>query len=155
MTPKIHVALNVNNLEESLKFYRALWGIEPAKVRIGYAKFDVAEPPVNLTLNENPAKLAHGSGGVNHLGIQVESTDTVLAMRERLVERGLPIALDETNTTCCFAVQDKIWVVDPNGYRWEVFVVHQDNLPQEAEPQVSACCVTGQPEMVKIGGVGR
>lgn len=155
MTPKIHVALNVNNLEESLKFYRALWGIEPAKVRIGYAKFDVAEPPVNLTLNENPAKLEHGSGGVNHLGIQVGSTETVLAMRERLVERGLPIALEETNTTCCFAVQDKIWVVDPNGYRWEVFVVHQDNLPQEAEPAVSACCTIGQPEMVKIGGVAR
>ncbi|HMV49807.1 MAG TPA: ArsI/CadI family heavy metal resistance metalloenzyme [Blastocatellia bacterium] len=155
MTPKIHVALNVNNLEESLQFYRALWGIEPSKVRIGYAKFDVAEPPVNLTLNENPIKLQHGSGGVNHLGIQVGSTETVLAMRDRLVERGLQIALEENSTTCCFAVQDKVWVVDPNNYRWEVFVVHQDNLPQEAEPQVTACCVTGAPEMVKIGGVAR
>jgi len=155
MRPKIHVALNVNNLEESLRFYRALWGIEPAKVRIGYAIFDVAEPPVNLTLNENPVKLEHGSGGVNHLGIQVGSTETVLAMRERLVGRGLSIALDETNTTCCYAVQDKIWVVDPNGYRWEVFVVHQDNLPQEAEPEVTACCTAGQPEVVQLGGLAR
>ena len=153
MTPKIHVALNVNSLEESLEFYRALWGIEPAKVRIGYAKFDVAEPPVNMTLNENPAKLGHGSGGINHMGIQVGSTETVLAMRERLVERGLPIALDETNTTCCYAVQDKIWVVDPNGYRWEVFVVHEDNLPQEAEPTVSACCVTDKPAMVQMASL--
>lgn len=155
MKPKVHVALNVKNLEESLKFYRALWGIEPSKVRIGYAKFDVAEPPVNLTLNENPTKLEHGSGGVNHLGVQVGNTETVLEMRDRLIERGLPIALEETNTACCYAVQDKVWVTDPNGYKWEVFVVLEDNLPQEAEPTASACCVTDKPAMVQIGGLSR
>ncbi len=151
MIPKIHVALNVNNLEESLEFYRALWGIEPAKVRRGYAKFDVAEPSVNLTLNEHPSKLEHGSGGINHLGIQVGSTETVLEMRQRLIERGLPIALEEEKVSCCYAVQDKVWVTDPNGYRWEVFVVLEDNLPQEAEPQVTACCATSQPAMVQLG----
>ncbi len=159
MTPKIHVALNVNNLEESLKFYRALWGIEPAKVRIGYAKFDVADPPVNLTLNENPAKLQHGSGGVNHLGVQVGSTETVLEMRDRLIERGLPITLEETNTACCYAVQDKVWVTDPNGYRWEVFVVLEDNLPETAETvKATACCApnaVGMSEIVQLCGVSR
>lgn len=156
MTPKIHVALNVNNLEESLKFYRALWGIEPAKVRTGYAKFDVFDPPVNMTLNENPAKLQNGSGGVNHLGIQVGATETVLAMRDRLIERGLPIALEETNTSCCYAVQDKVWVTDPNGYRWEVFVVLEDNLPETAETaKASACCAPAATEVVQLCGVSR
>ena len=154
MSPKIHVALNVNNLEESLKFYRSLWGIEPSKVRTGYAKFDVAEPPVNLTLNEYPSKLEHGSGGINHMGVQVGSTETVLAMRDRLTERGLPIALEEKQTSCCYAVQDKVWVVDPNGYRWEVFVVLEDNLPEMATgvSQTEGCCTTGQPDMVQIAG---
>lgn len=157
MTPKIHVALNVNNLEESLKFYRALWGIEPAKVRTGYAKFDVFDPPVNMTLNENPTKLQNGSGGVNHLGIQVGTSETVLAMRDRLIERGLPIALEETNTSCCYAVQDKVWVTDPNGYRWEVFVVLEDNLPETAQTaQATACCApAGATEVVQLCGVSR
>jgi len=149
MTPKLHVALNVNNLEESLAFYRALWGVEPVKVRRGYAKFDVAEPGVNLTLNENPVREA---GGLNHLGVQVGSTEAVTEMQKRWEERGLKIALEEKQTACCYAVQDKAWVVDPNGYRWEVFVVLEDNLPEVAEPKAAACCVTGQPEMVQIGG---
>ena len=85
MTPKLHVALNVNNLEESLAFYRALWGVEPVKLRTGYAKFDLAEPSVNLTLNQHPVKEA---GGINHLGIQVGSTEEVLEMRKRLQARG-------------------------------------------------------------------
>lgn len=148
MQPKLHLALNVNNLTESLAFYRALWGTEPVKLRTGYAKFDLAEPPVNLTLNERPVKEA---GGINHLGIQVGSTETVLEMKERLQQRGLTIALEERETNCCYAIQDKVWVVDPNGYRWEVFVVLQDHLPEVANAQASACCVTAQPEMVQIG----
>lgn len=148
MKPKIHVALNVNNLEESLSFYRALWGIEPTKVRTGYAKFDVAEPGVNLTLNEIPV---NEPGGINHFGIQVDSTESVIAMRRRLEERGLTIALEENQTNCCYAIQDKVWVVDPNGYRWEVFVVLEDNLPEGASPKVSGCCVADQPAMVQLG----
>ncbi len=152
MTPKLHVALNVNNLEDSLAFYRALWGAEPVKLRRGYAKFDLAEPSVNLTLNENPVREA---GGINHLGIQVGSTEAMTEMRERLEERGLEIALEEKQTSCCYAIQDKVWVVDPNGYHWEVFVVLEDNLPEVSEPKAAACCVTGQPEMARLGGLRR
>jgi catechol 2,3-dioxygenase-like lactoylglutathione lyase family enzyme len=148
MTPKIHVALNVNNLDESLAFYRALWGIEPVKVRRGYAKFDVAEPSVNLTLNENPVR---ESGGLNHLGIQVGSTETVMAMRQRLEERGLQILLEERQTDCCYAIQDKVWVSDPNGYRWEVFVVLEDQLPEKDTVVASACCTPSTPAMVQLG----
>jgi catechol 2,3-dioxygenase-like lactoylglutathione lyase family enzyme len=152
MTPKMHVALNVNNLEESLAFYRALWGVEPVKVRRGYAKFDVAEPGVNLTLNENPVREA---GGLNHLGVQVGSAEAVTEMQKRWEERGLTIALEEKQTSCCYAIQDKAWVVDPNGYRWEVFVVLEDNLPEVSEPTVAACCVPPQPEMVRMGDLRR
>ncbi|MDX2032852.1 MAG: ArsI/CadI family heavy metal resistance metalloenzyme [Blastocatellia bacterium] len=152
MTPKIHVALNVNNLEESLAFYRALWGIEPVKVRRGYAKFDVSEPGVNLTLNENPVR---ESGGINHLGIQVGSTEVVKEMKQRLEERGLKILLEETGTNCCYAIQDKVWVSDPNGFRWEVFVVLEDNLPEVANAGAGACCApSAAATPVRIGGRG-
>lgn len=142
MTPKVHIALNVNNLQESLAFYRALWGTEPVKLRTGYAKFDLTEPAVNLTLNENPVQ---SLGALNHLGIQVGSTEAVLAMRERLQERGL-LTEDEMQTNCCYAIQDKIWMTDPNGYKWEVFVVLQDQLPE-----TTMCCDTSA--VVNIGGL--
>jgi catechol 2,3-dioxygenase-like lactoylglutathione lyase family enzyme len=148
MTPKLHVALNVNNLEDSLAFYRAMLGIEPVKVRRGYAKFDSAEPGVNLTLNERPVR---ESGGINHLGIQVGSTDEVLKMRERWQARGL-VTEDEMQTNCCYAIQDKVWVTDPNGYRWEAFVVLEDQLP-EVPGQAAACCAgDAAPQLVKPGG---
>lgn len=153
MTPKLHVALNVNNLEESLAFYRALWGAEPAKLRTGYAKFDLDEPSVNLTLNQHPVKEA---GGINHLGIQVGSTKEVLAMRERLQARGL-LTDDEMQTNCCYAIQDKIWLTDPNGYRWEVFVVLKDHLPETQQQTATMCCApdAAAPTTVQLGGVTR
>jgi catechol 2,3-dioxygenase-like lactoylglutathione lyase family enzyme len=104
MKTKLHVALNVNNLAESLAFYRSLWGAEPVKVRTGYAKFDLDEPAVNLTLNERPVKEA---GGLNHLGIQVGSTDEVLATKLRWKAAGL-LTEDEMQTSCCYAIQDKL-----------------------------------------------
>lgn len=149
MTPKIHVALNVNNLGESIAFYRALWGAEPVKVRTGYAKFDVAAPAVNLTLNENPVREL---GGINHFGIQVGDSETVWKMQQRLEARGLKIALEERQTDCCYAIQDKVWVTDPNGYRWEVFVVLEDNLPEQATSPPAACCVAGPDALVQLGG---
>jgi catechol 2,3-dioxygenase-like lactoylglutathione lyase family enzyme len=132
---KLHVALNVNDLAESLAFYRALFNTEPVKVRTGYAKFDLEEPGVNLTLNERPVKEA---GGLNHLGIQVSSSDEVLTLKARWQAAGLT-TLDELQTNCCYAIQDKVWATDPNGYRWEAFVVLQDHLP-ELQPAATACC---------------
>jgi catechol 2,3-dioxygenase-like lactoylglutathione lyase family enzyme len=125
---KAHLALNVHNVKGSIEFYRQLLGIEPSKVRAGYAKFDVQNPPLNLTLNE---VAFNGKGALSHLGIQVASTDDVLAMREQWANSGL-ITRDEMQTNCCYATQDKTWVRDPDGNEWEVFVVLKDNLPETA-----------------------
>lgn len=132
---KPHISINVRNVERSLDFYRRLLGIEPSKIRTGYAKFDLQNPPLNLALNEDP-RLSH-RGALSHLGIQVASTDDVLKVRERWHEAGL-ITRDEMQTDCCYARQDKTWVKDPDGNEWEVFVVLEDNLP-EVET-TSACC---------------
>ncbi|HKR01080.1 MAG TPA: ArsI/CadI family heavy metal resistance metalloenzyme [Pyrinomonadaceae bacterium] len=130
---KAHLALNVKDVERSTEFYKKMLGIEPSKVRKGYAKFDVANPPLNLTLNEVPFK---ERGALSHLGIQVTSTEDVLKMRERWIGEGL-VTTDEMQTNCCYAMQDKTWVHDPDGNEWEAFVVLEDNLAES-----TACCVT-------------
>jgi len=140
---KAHLALNVSDVSRSLEFYRRLLGIEPSKVRTGYAKFDVQNPPLNLTLNES---VVAGRGALSHLGIQVSSTDDVLALREKWAAAGL-LTRDEMQTDCCYALQDKIWVRDPDGNEWEAFVVLEDNLPQ-----ASACCGSDQVSAVQISG---
>ncbi len=133
-----HLALNVANLERSVTFYRALFGTEPSKVKPGYARFEVAEPALNFTLNEG--RRSDDLGAFNHAGIQVASTDDVLRARARLVEAGLA-TFDEMNATCCYARQDKIWVTAPDGESWEVFVTHEDIDAEDAsEAQASACC---------------
>ena len=137
---KAHLAINVRDVEKSIEFYRKMLGIEPSKVRTGYAKFDVQTPPLNLTLNQSSFG---DSGALSHLGIQVASTADVLAQRDKWTEAGL-ITRDEMQTNCCYARQDKAWVADPDGNQWEVFVVLEDNLLETA-----ACCVSAdavQPE---------
>lgn len=130
---KMHVALNTPRFDESVRFYRTFLGLEPVKLKPGYAKFDVPEPALNLTLN---ASADHGPGGINHLGIQVQSTAAVKAAADRLRAEGLA-TFEEENIDCCYALQDKVWVTDPNGYKWEVFVVKVADT-QPAEP----CCAT-------------
>ena len=125
---KAHLALNVHSVERSIEFYKKLLGIEPSKVRTGYAKFDVQNPPLNFTLNEHDF---NERGALSHLGIQVVSTEDVLATRERWIEAGL-LTRDEMQTSCCYALQDKTWVRDPDGNEWEVFVVLEDNLAETA-----------------------
>ena len=127
-TLKAHLALNVKNVEESIAFYRKMLGIEPSKVRTGYAKFDVQNPPLNLTLNQHAF---NERGALSHLEIQVASTNDVLATRQRWEEVGL-LTRDEMQTSCCYALQDKTWVRDPDGNEWEVFVVLEDNLAETA-----------------------
>lgn len=136
---KAHVSINVRNVERSIDFYRKMLGVEPAKVRTGYAKFDVQNPPLNLALNEVPALV--DAGALSHLGLQVRSTDDVLALRTRWAEAGL-VTRDEMQTDCCYATQDKTWVHDPDGNEWEAFVVLQDNLPEKAEPAAASSCCT-------------
>jgi catechol 2,3-dioxygenase-like lactoylglutathione lyase family enzyme len=143
---KAHLVLNVRSVEQSIQFYRKMFGIEPSKVRTGCAKFDVQNPPLNFTLNEGSFA---NHGALSHLGIQVRSTEDVLATRQKWNDAGL-LTRDEMQTNCCYAMQDKTWVRDPDGNEWEVFVVLEDNLPESAacctgtnvqssEPQ--ACCV--------------
>ena len=132
---KAHLSLNVRSVDKSVEFYRKMLGIEPGKVRRGYAKFDVQNPPLNLALNQAP--ISRG-GALSHLGIQVASTEDVLAIRQRWNDAGLSTR-DDMQTTCCYAVQDKTWVRDPDGNEWEVFVVLEDNLAESN----AASCVAG------------
>jgi hypothetical protein len=110
-------------------------------VRPGYAKFDVASPPLNLTLNEVPFQ---DSGALSHLGIQVASTEDVALMRERWADAGL-VTRDEMQTNCCYALQDKTWVRDPDGNNWEAFVVLQDNLAETTN-----CCASSDDQLVAL-----
>ncbi|HEY0385601.1 MAG TPA: ArsI/CadI family heavy metal resistance metalloenzyme [Pyrinomonadaceae bacterium] len=130
---KAHLALNVRDVERSTEFYRKMLGLEPSKVRKGYAKFDVQNPPLNLTLNEAGVR---ERGALSHLGIQVAATSDVLAMREQWRKLGLDTR-DEMQTNCCYALQDKAWVCDPDGNEWEVFVVIEDNLSE-----TTMCCAS-------------
>src|SRR4051794_16291551 len=116
---RLQLALNVDNLEESVAFYSTLSAAEPAKAKRGYANFAIPEPPLKLVLIENPG---HG-GSVNHLGVEVPDADTVDATQRRLAEHGLT-SVDERGTTCCYAKQDKFWGQGtPNGEQWEVYTL--------------------------------
>ena len=132
---KAHIAIHVQDVTRSIEFYRKLFGIEPCKVRTGYAKFNVANPPLNFTLNEST--LAERSN-LSHMGIQVASTADVMTVRERWQESGL-LTRDEMKTECCYALQDKAWVRDPDGNEWEVFAVLEDNLPEKPLAEKSCC----------------
>jgi catechol 2,3-dioxygenase-like lactoylglutathione lyase family enzyme len=134
-----HLALTVSDVDRSLEFYRALFGTDPAKVRPGYAKFELAEPALNFTLNEG--ERADGLGAFNHAGIQVSSTDEVLMARMRLQRAGLA-TFDEMDTTCCYARQDKIWVTAPDGESWEVFVTHEDTDAEGRDTAAASDCCT-------------
>lgn len=131
---KAHLALNVRSVERSVEFYQKMLGLEPSKRRPGYAKFDVQNPPLNLTLNEVPYT---ERGSLSHLGIQLATTEDVLSMRRNWLDAGLDTR-DEMGTNCCYALQNKTWVQDPDGNEWEAFVVLEDNLPT-----TSACCAPG------------
>ena len=120
---RIQLALNVDDLETSVAFYTRLFGVGPAKTRPGYANFAVVEPPLKLVLLENP-----GEGGtLNHLGVEVGSTEQVDEVQRRLTGEGLD-STDERGSTCCYARQDKFWVDEtPDGERWEVYTVLEDS----------------------------
>ena len=131
-----HLALTVTDVERAIPFYAALFGTAPEKVRPGYAKFSVAEPAINFTLNQG--ERGDNLGAFNHAGIQVATTDDVLAARLRLQKAGLA-TFDEMDTTCCYARQDKIWVTAPDGESWEVFATH-DESEVACSQRDSPCC---------------
>lgn len=152
---KAHVSLNVSNIEASVAFYEKAFGVQATKRRPGYAKFDLSEPNLNLTMQEAPRTGINAS----HFGIQVASSEDVAAATARFSQAGLATRTEE-NTACCYAVQDKVWVEDPDGNAWEVFVVKHDSpFLQEQAPRVhekaasEGCCV---PTLhgIKRGGGG-
>ncbi len=131
---KTHISLNVGNVAESVEFYKKMFGIEPLKLKSDYAKFDVANPPLNLTMNQISVEKG---GSLSHLGLQVETSEEVIEMTKRWNESGLR-TLEEMQTDCCYAMQDKTWVSDPDGNKWEVFVVLGNT--EDKDIAASACC---------------
>ena len=133
---RTQLALNVDDVDAAITFYTKLFGIAPAKVEPGYANFTVDDPALKLVLIENPG---HG-GTLNHLGVEVDSSDTVHAEIARLTDAGM-FAEEEIGTTCCFATQDKVWVTGPGGERWEVYTVlaDADTFGGEQAPVTAPC----------------
>jgi len=146
---RVQLALNVDDIDAAVAFYSELFSAQPAKRRPGYANFAIDDPALKLVLIENP-----GSGGtLNHLGVEVASTEEVVAATSRLAKGGLPTQL-ENGTTCCYALQDKVWATGPGGERWEVYTVLADagaelegktladvgSGPAAASARGSACC---------------
>ncbi|GAB4133868.1 MAG: cadmium-induced metalloenzyme CadI [Cyanobacteria bacterium J069] len=119
---RVQLALNVSNVDEAVAFYSKLFGAEPAKRRPGYANFAIAQPPLKLVLIEN----ANASGRLNHLGVEVETPEEVTTAGDRLSQLGLS-TLSENQTNCCYALQDKVWVSDPDGSPWEIYTVLADS----------------------------
>ncbi len=138
---KPHVSLNVSNIDASVAFYERAFGVSASKRREGYAKFDLQEPSLNLTMVQAPRTGLNAS----HFGVQVASTEDVLAAKARFEAAGLSTRSEE-NTSCCYAVQDKVWVEDPDGNAWEVFVVKADTESFSDTPDAPAanssrsCC---------------
>jgi catechol 2,3-dioxygenase-like lactoylglutathione lyase family enzyme len=139
---KPHVSLNVTNIDASVAFYEKVFAVGASKRRAGYAKFDLQEPLLNLTMQEAPRSGVNAS----HFGVQVASTEDVAAAWSRFQASGLKTFTEE-NTTCCYAMQDKVWVEDPDGNMWEVFVVKSDAATIHDDPAkaASACCTPSLP----------
>ncbi len=135
---RVQLALNVDNLAEGVAFYSKLFNTQPTKLKEGYANFAVAEPPLKLVLIENPG---HG-GTINHLGVEVESSDKVHAEIGRLAGEGM-FTEEELGTTCCFATQDKVWVTGPGGEKWEVYTVLADSETFGTSPELLAADPSG------------
>jgi catechol 2,3-dioxygenase-like lactoylglutathione lyase family enzyme len=135
MDAKFHLSLDVDNIDASVQFYSVLLNGAPAKHKPGYAKFDMQSPAVNLALEEKSHCCLQG---LSHLGLRVQSSDEIQVIRKRLEEAGYSTR-EEANTTCCYALQDKFWVSDPTGYRWEVYILKADT-EHESAPEQQACC---------------
>ena len=133
---RVQLALNVSDVDEAIAFYSKLFQAEPAKRRPGYANFAIADPPLKLVLFENPAQ----AGTLNHLGVEVPSTEEVVAATRRLAAEGLTTEVED-GVTCCHALQDKVWVAGADA-RWEVYTVLADAPANEGTAADQSCCAT-------------
>ncbi|MGH9010525.1 MAG: ArsI/CadI family heavy metal resistance metalloenzyme [Acidimicrobiia bacterium] len=149
---RIQLALNVSDLEGAIDFYSKLFGAEPAKQPPGYANFAINSPPLKLVLIENP-----GAGGtLNHLGVEVGSSADVTAAQARLAGEGLDTATED-GVSCCYAVQDKVWVSDPDNAPWEIYTVLSDadvfSPPTAASPE-KVCCGSNPSDVLSPSTAG-
>ncbi|HET6916516.1 MAG TPA: ArsI/CadI family heavy metal resistance metalloenzyme [Acidimicrobiales bacterium] len=144
---RLQLALNVADIDSAVEFYSKLFATQPAKRRPGYANFAIADPPLKLVLVEQAERRGYGTAGaLNHLGVEVMSPEEVRAATGRLAEEGLDPEVQEA-TTCCYALQDKAWVNDPDGAPWEVYTVLAD-APHEESLGCSADACSSEPAMV-------
>ncbi len=145
MTSRIQLALNVSNLDKAVEFYSKMFSTKPAKIREGYANFAIVEPPLKLVLIETPKTDGSDYHRINHLGVEVMSTEEVEEAIDHFQELGWVDSI-EKDTTCCFAVQDKVWVHDPDGAPWEYYTVLADaeSMHESADlsPNTNGCCST-------------
>lgn len=141
----VHVGINVTNLEQSIEFYQKVFGASPVKVKEDYAKFLLDEPGLNFTLNVRDEVKGNQ---VNHFGFQVDTQEEIASHKARLEKEGF-FAREEMDTTCCYAVQDKFWVTDPDGNEWEFFYTKSDSEvhkiedhvgPTDKSPSSNSCC---------------
>jgi catechol 2,3-dioxygenase-like lactoylglutathione lyase family enzyme len=151
---RVQLALNVSDLDAAIEFYSKLFGSAPAKLMPGYANFAIGEPPLKLVLIESAARDEGVTGALNHLGVEVESTKEVSDAVARLAGEGLETTVEES-TTCCYAVQDKVWVQDPDGAPWEVYTVLADAPASTGLNGDGACCVPDETSsLVSLGVKG-
>lgn len=141
---RIHISLAVSSVDRSTQFYSSLFESEPTKSRPGYARFEVVEPSLNLSIIQS-SEAKGPADPTSHYGIQVKSTAVVSDLRQRLESAGLTTQLEDS-VNCCHAVQDKIWIVDPDGHRWEVFVV-LDDAPTGKADSDDKCCPSTHDEV--------
>jgi catechol 2,3-dioxygenase-like lactoylglutathione lyase family enzyme len=147
---RVQLALNVADIDSAVEFYSKLFATEPAKRQPGYANFAISDPPLKLVLMETTEARGHGvEGALNHLGVEVASSDEVAAASDRLRRAGLTTEVQD-ETTCCFAVQDKVWVEDPNGAPWEVYTVLADAPRETGIAGDGSCCVPQVSDQVAV-----
>ncbi len=138
---RVQLALNVSDIDDAVEFYSKLFGAEPAKRQPGYANFAIVDPPLKLVLIEDDTARGHGTiGALNHLGVEVETTYEVKAATDRLLEQQMATEVEE-QTTCCYAVQDKVWVSDPDGAPWEFYTVLADAPAETGLAGDGSCCI--------------
>jgi catechol 2,3-dioxygenase-like lactoylglutathione lyase family enzyme len=139
--PRMHVSLYVSNLAQTVSFYQSFFDIAPAKIKSGYAKFELASPPLIISFVENRSRVRSNFG---HLGIQLETPEKLQLHLERARKLNI-VTKEEIGTACCYAVQDKFWAADPDGHQWEMYYFHEDvefNDPHYTNAETEACCAS-------------
>lgn len=138
--PRMHISLYVSDIAQTVNFYTSFFGQPASKVKKGYAKYELTSPGLIISFVENPERVKSNFG---HLGIQVDSKKE-MERRLAIAKQQNIVSLEEMGTACCYAVQDKFWVDDPDGHQWEVYCFHEDvefNDPKYEQEDAGACCM--------------